>query len=79
MSLIELMMWSPIIIIAGLIGIVLGSAGILLAIMFVLWFFGTTLELLVMFAKFLLRIFKIETDFEEYEYDCDEKGDINED
>lgn len=73
------MMWSPIIIIAGLIGIVLGSAGILLAIMFVLWFFGTTLELLVMFAKFLLRIFKIETDFEEYEYDCDEKGDINED
>ena len=79
MSLIELMMWSPIIIIAGLIGIVLGSAGILLAIMFVLWFFGTTLELLVMFAKFLLRIFKIETDFEEYDCDCDEKGDINED
>lgn len=67
MNLIELMMWSPIIIIAGLIGIVLGSIGILLAIMLVLWFFGTVLELLVIFAKFLLRIFKIDTDLEDYD------------
>ena len=76
MNLIELMMWSPIIIIAGLIGIVLGSIGILLAIMLVLWFFGTVLELLVIFAKFLLRIFKIDTDLEDY--DCNGEGDIYE-
>ena len=77
MNLIELMMWSPIIIIAGLIGIVLGSIGILLSIMLVLWFFGTVLELLVIFAKFLLRIFKIDTDLEDY--DCNKEGDIYED
>lgn len=54
MSLFEIMIWSPIIMMAGLVGIVLSVGGILLMMMFGIWFIGVTISLITDILNLLI-------------------------
>lgn len=54
MSLFEIMIWLPIIMMAGLIGIVLSVGGILLMMMFGMWFIGMTISLITDILNLLI-------------------------